>query len=237
MSGREDLNLRPLAPHASALAGLRHAPICRPIIVSNAESDNKCPVKSPRYNDAVTDTPSRTIDAGAKPDDRIENVLRPQKLADLIGQDQVKENLKILIEAATPAGRSAGSRPVLRSAGPRQDDLCPRRGQRDGRSTSRSRRVRPLNAPGDLAAILTNLRAGDVLFIDEVHRLGHVVEEVLYPAMEDFALDIVIGKGPSARSIRLKSAAFHARRSYDPPGFDHRAAARPLWRRLSSGLL
>src|SRR5262249_18537220 len=61
---------------------------------------------------------------------------------------------------------------------------------------------------GDLAAILTNLRAGDILFIDEIHRLGRAVEEVLYPAMEDFSLDIVIGKGPSARSIRLKLARF-----------------------------
>jgi Holliday junction DNA helicase RuvB len=65
-----------------------------------------------------------------------------------------------------------------------------------------------IERPGDLAAILTNLRAGDVLFVDEVHRLGRVVEEVLYPAMEDFALDIVIGKGPSARSIRLKLPRF-----------------------------
>jgi Holliday junction DNA helicase RuvB len=65
-----------------------------------------------------------------------------------------------------------------------------------------------IERPGDLAAILTNLRAGDVLFIDEVHRLGRVIEEVLYPAMEDFALDIVIGKGPSARSIRLKLPRF-----------------------------
>jgi Holliday junction DNA helicase RuvB len=65
-----------------------------------------------------------------------------------------------------------------------------------------------IERPGDLAAILTNLRAGDILFIDEVHRLGRVIEEVLYPAMEDFALDIVIGKGPSARSIRLKLPRF-----------------------------
>jgi Holliday junction DNA helicase RuvB len=65
-----------------------------------------------------------------------------------------------------------------------------------------------IERPGDLAAILTNLRAGDILFIDEIHRLGRVVEEVLYPAMEDFALDIVIGKGPAARSIRLKLPRF-----------------------------
>src|SRR5512137_1030915 len=65
-----------------------------------------------------------------------------------------------------------------------------------------------IERPGDLAAILTNLRARDVLFIDEVHRLGRVIEEVLYPAMEDFALDIIIGKGPSARSIRLKLPRF-----------------------------
>jgi Holliday junction DNA helicase RuvB len=65
-----------------------------------------------------------------------------------------------------------------------------------------------IERPGDLAAILTNLRKGDILFIDEVHRLGHVVEEVLYPAMEDYALDIIIGKGPSARNIRLKLPSF-----------------------------
>ena len=85
-----------------------------------------------------------------------------------------------------------------------------------------------LERAGDLAAILTKLEDGDVLFIDEIHRLSRAVEEILYPAMEDFQLDIVVGKGPAASSIRLDAAAVHARRRHHPHRHDHRPAARPL---------
>ena len=150
----------------------------------------------------MADTPSRTIDAGAKPDDRIENVLRPQRLTDLIGQDTVKENLKILLEAAKKRGEALDH--VLFYGPPGLGKttfahIVAREMEHNIKVTSGP----AIERPGDLAAILSNLQKGDVLFIDEVHRLGHVVEEILYPAMEDFALDIVIGKGPSARSLRL----------------------------------
>ena len=90
---------------------------------------------------------------------------------------------------------------------------------------------------GDLAAILTNLRAGDILFIDEIHRLGRVVEEVLYPAMEDFALDIVIGKGPAARNIRLKMPRFTVIGATTRLALVSAPATGTLWRGLPHGLL
>lgn len=133
--------------------------------------------------------------------------LRPKKLAEYIGQDKVKENLKILLDAAK--GRNEAVDHILLYGPPGL-----------GKTTLANIIANELNAaikitagpsierPGDLAAIVTNLRAGDVLFIDEVHRLNRAVEEILYPAMEDFALDLITGKGPSARSIRLKLPRF-----------------------------
>ena len=94
-----------------------------------------------------------------------------------------------------------------------------------------------LERAGDLAAILTKLDDGDVLFIDEIHRLSRAVEEILYPAMEDFQLDIVVGKGPAASTIRLTLPPLHARRRHHPHRHDHRAAARPLRARRPARLL
>jgi Holliday junction DNA helicase RuvB len=155
----------------------------------------------------MTDPKNRPVTPEARPDDRIDHALRPQKLTDLIGQDQVKENLAILIAAAKQRGEALDHVLFYGPPGLGKTTLA------HVLANEMEVNIKITSGPaieraGDLAAILTNLRAGDVLFIDEIHRLGRVVEEVLYPAMEDFALDIIIGKGPSARSIRLKLPRF-----------------------------
>lgn len=140
-------------------------------------------------------------------EDRVDQALRPKMLTDLIGQERVKENLGILIEAARQRGEPLDH--VLFYGPPGLGKTTLAHILANEMSVNIKITSGPaIERPGDLAAILTNLRAGDVLFIDEVHRLGRAIEEVLYPAMEDFALDIVIGKGPSARSIRLKLPRF-----------------------------
>ena len=125
----------------------------------------------------------------------------------MIGQTRVKDNLQILIEAARKREESVDH--ILFYGPPGLGKTTLAHVVANEMSVNIKVTAGPaIERQGDLAAILTNLRAGDVLFVDEIHRLGRVLEEVLYPAMEDFALDIVIGKGPSARSIRLKLPHF-----------------------------
>lgn len=135
-------------------------------------------------------------------DSDIEGSLRPKTLQEYIGQEKVKENMSVYIEAGPDAGRTAGSCTVYGPPGLGKTTLSgiiANEMNVNLRITSGP----AIEKPGDLAALLTNLGENDILFIDEIHRLSRAVEEVLYPAMEDYALDIIIGKGPSARSIRI----------------------------------
>ena len=152
--------------------------------------------------------PERMVSPKSRDEDTaLDRALRPKKLADLIGQERVKENLSILIQAAQARGEPLDHVLLYGPPGLGKTTLA------HVIANEMNVLIRVTAGPaieraGDLAAILTSLRTGEVLFIDEVHRLGRVVEEVLYPAMEDLALDIIIGKGPSARSIRLKLPHF-----------------------------
>lgn len=132
----------------------------------------------------------------------LEASLRPTALDEYVGQEQVKENLRILIEAARQRGDTIDHILFCGPPGLGKTTLAHIIATEMGvnfKSTSGP----VIERPGDLAALLTNLQLGDVFFIDEIHRLPHVIEEILYPAMEDFQLDIIIGQGPSARTIKL----------------------------------
>ena len=150
---------------------------------------------------------SRIVDPKPGGREKLDNSLRPKYLRDVIGQGQIIENLQILIEAAQQ--RKDALDHVLFYGPPGLGKTTLSHVLANEMQVNIKVSSGPaIERPGDLAAILSNLSGGDILFIDEIHRLGKMVEEVLYPAMEDFALDIVIGKGPSARSIRLKLPRF-----------------------------
>ncbi len=140
-------------------------------------------------------------------DDRFEQSLRPQNLAQYIGQDKVKHNLQIFIEAAKMRQESLDHVLLYGPPGLGKTTLAAviaNEMEVNVKMTSGP----AIERPGDLAAIVSSLEPGDVLFIDEIHRLNRAIEEVLYPAMEDFCLDIVVGKGPTARSVRLDLPPF-----------------------------
>ncbi len=155
----------------------------------------------------MSEQPNRLIAPEARPDDRLDQAMRPRSLNEVIGQVGVKENLSILIAAARQRGEPLDHVLFYGPPGLGKTTLAHVLANEMGVNIKITAGP-AVERPGDLAAILTNLHAGDILFVDEIHRLGRVVEEVLYPAMEDFALDIIIGKGPSARSIRLKLPRF-----------------------------
>jgi len=155
----------------------------------------------------MTDAPDRIIDGSESSFDVQDGGLRPQTLDEFIGQQQARENLQVFIEAAR--GRSEAMDHVLFYGPPGLGkttlaQIVARELGVNFRATSGP----VISKAGDLAALLTNLQAHDVLFIDEIHRLNPAVEEILYPAMEDFQLDLIIGEGPAARSVRIDLPPF-----------------------------
>ena len=140
-------------------------------------------------------------------EERLENSLRPKVLSEYIGQDKVKENMKIYIEAAKKRGEPLDHVLLYGPPGLGKTTLS-NIISNEMNSNIKITSGPAIEKPGDLAALLTNLSEFDVLFIDEIHRLNKSVKEILYPALEDYTLDIIIGKGPSARSIRLDLPKF-----------------------------
>src|SRR6266567_4542557 len=153
----------------------------------------------------------RIVNTGAEADDRqeaeLENTLRPRDFANYIGQERLKKNLQLAIAAAKKRGEPVDHVLLYGPPGLGKTTMASVIANEMGAN------IRITSGPaveraGDLASLLTNLQDGDILFIDEIHRLNHTVEEVLYLAMEDFKLDIMLGKGPSARSLRLDLPKF-----------------------------
>jgi Holliday junction DNA helicase RuvB len=155
----------------------------------------------------LTTTPRRLVTAERREDDAAETSLRPQRLSEFIGQQQARANLSVFIEAARARNEALDHVLLVGPPGLGKTTLAQIVARELGvnfRATSG-----PVIAKaGDLAALLTNLEDRDVLFIDEIHRLNPAVEEILYPAMEDFQLDLIIGEGPAARSVKIDLSKF-----------------------------
>ena len=149
----------------------------------------------------------RLISSKAQQDERENIALRPRLLKDIVGQDRVRETLRIIIDAAKQRGEPIDHTLFYGPPGLGKTSLAHVIANEMGVNI-RITAGPSIERAGDLAAILTHLKQNDVLFIDEIHRLGRAVEEVLYPAMEDFALDIIIGKGPAAKNVRINLPRF-----------------------------
>lgn len=159
------------------------------------------------FSDLETEEPRLVAPESQEVDRGFDVALRPKRLDEFLGQQKVKENLRIFLEAAK--GRSEPCEHILLYGPPGLGKTS----LAHVVSTEMDANIKITSGPalervGDLAAILTNLNEGDILFIDEIHRMNRSIEEVLYPAMEDYALDIVIGKGPTARTLRLDLKRF-----------------------------
>ena len=180
---------------------------------------------------------SRLVSAARVDEDaQYEAGLRPRALDDYIGQDRVRENLQVSIAAAAERGEALDHVLLYGPPGLGKTTLAYVIANELG-VPIRTTAGPVLEKPGDLAAILTNLQPREVLFIDEIHRMAPAIEEILYPAMEDYELDIVIGQGPSARSVKVPRAEVHAGRRDDARRAAHLAAARALRHRAPARFL